>query len=621
MKINIENAIQIFFPRPSLELVYFEAIANSLDAGASEISINVRMKSFTEPNTLEIDIIDNGDGFTDKNFDKFSNLLEVEEKQHKGIGRLVFLNYFHKVEIDSCTGLINRKFVFTNGFDGENTINEKNETIKETKLRFFEHYKERVKTYDYIIPSSIKKALIIEFFPTFYKYKIEGKRLVIHINLEVEEQNIDNGFINSKAFIDSNDLPILHTKNYDEQPIDLFSKFKLLYSIRETIENNIVITSICADNRAISLDLIKKDEIPHNYDAIFLLYSDYFDGKTDPSRQKIVLDDESMKNVNNFFRKEIAGLILDTIPEVKTHNEKITEKMQEQYPHLQGYFESNTIGLIDKNKTLEIAQKAFFLAQKDILESSSLNDEQYEKSLDISARVLAEYIMYRKKIIESLSKMDHNNTEYQIHDLIVPRRTHYQSTDMTVDIFNNNSWLLDDKYMSYSAVLSDIEVTELLKTIHLENETINDPDSRPDIAIVFSNDFRNPEKCDVVIVELKRLGLKLAKREEVVSQLRERARLLLDYYPNKIQRIWFYGIVDIDEKFRISLLDDDFVPLFSNDQLFYREQKISVNGNENNKVPTGFYILSYDAFIKDAESRNSTFLKLLIDSIKTRGKI
>lgn len=60
---------------------------------------------------------------------------------------------------------------------------------------------------------------------------------------------------------------------------------------------------------------------------------------------------------------------------------------------------------------------------------------------------------------------------------------------------------------------------------------------------------------------------------------------------------------------------------YSNDQMYYRDQKISVNGNENIKVPTGFYILSFEPYIKDAESRNSTFLNVLKESIKTREKI
>jgi hypothetical protein len=41
MKININNAIATFFSNPSYEQIYFEAVANALDAGADEISIEI----------------------------------------------------------------------------------------------------------------------------------------------------------------------------------------------------------------------------------------------------------------------------------------------------------------------------------------------------------------------------------------------------------------------------------------------------------------------------------------------------------------------------------------------------------------------------------------------------
>jgi hypothetical protein len=95
-------------------------------------------------------------------------------------------------------------------------------------------------------------------------------------------------------------------------------------------------------------------------------------------------------------------------------------------------------------------------------------------------------------------------------------------------------------------------------------------------TIIFSNNPDEVAKIDVVIVELKKLGLGLARKEELVSQLRQRARVLLSHYPEKIQRIWFYGIVDIDNDFRISLLEDDFIELYSPGSLFYKEQSIIV---------------------------------------------
>ena len=146
-----------------------------------------------------------------------------------------------------------------------------------------------------------------------------------------------------------------------------------------------------------------------------------------------------------------------------------------------------------------------------------------------------EYILYRNVIIKNLKQIDKKNPEADIHDIIVPRKKVCGKAGFINDLYTNNAWLLDDKYMSYSTILSDLEMNKLMPYLALDGENVDD-EKRPDIAIVFSNDFHNPvgqvevqTKTDVVIVELKKLGLPLAKREEVVSQLKQRARKLAKY--------------------------------------------------------------------------------------------
>ena len=47
MDIETSNAIELFFPNPSLVQVFFEAVANSLDAGASDITIKIAIQGFS----------------------------------------------------------------------------------------------------------------------------------------------------------------------------------------------------------------------------------------------------------------------------------------------------------------------------------------------------------------------------------------------------------------------------------------------------------------------------------------------------------------------------------------------------------------------------------------------
>jgi len=101
MEIETDYAVQLFFTNPAFIQIYFEAIANSFDAGASEINIYISSDGQIAPKHLEITISDNGEGFTDERFDRFRRLKKPKDKFHKGLGRLVFLHYFSSVYVVS----------------------------------------------------------------------------------------------------------------------------------------------------------------------------------------------------------------------------------------------------------------------------------------------------------------------------------------------------------------------------------------------------------------------------------------------------------------------------------------------------------------------------------------
>jgi hypothetical protein len=156
-------------------------------------------------------------------------------------------------------------------------------------------------------------------------------------------------------------------------------------------------------------------------------------------------------------------------------------------------------------------------------------------------------------------------------------------------------------------------MSDIIKEISFEDEK---DDTKPDITLIFSRDPEQNEKVDVVIVELKKLGLEITKREVLISQLRQRARKLSEYFPHKIQRIWFYGIIDIDNDLRLSLKGQGYAELFSKGTVLYNEEKFYNKKDENVETHFGLFILNYNSLIKDAESRNSTFLQILKEGLK-----
>lgn len=613
MDINVKQAVKLFFANPSLEMVFFEAIANAIDADATDIKIQINLDEFNKPDTLTIKIIDNGVGLTDERFGKFSELLKVDEDTHKGVGRLVFLSYFKRIAISSTYEKKHRTFTFSNDFDGKSNVVDIDSNEHGTTLTYEDYYLKKIKSHDYLRPSTLKIRILEEFYPRLYLLKQEGRYINISISLTVNVPNLNQQFTTSAAIIDTSKMETLSVVDIDAEMLDLFEKMKLHYLIKQKESDNTIITAICVDGRTYKMDIIAPENIPYGYDLIFLLYSDLFKGQVNASRQELTMKDATLKTVKTLFRKKVAELLNLQIPTIKERNAQIKDSFYNRFPHLLDYFENDTIGFISRNDAIRNAQEKFFKDQKEVLDATDFSDERYEKTLEMSARTLTEYILYRQIIIDRLKNIDTKNREEDIHNLIVPKRKLLSGQNFITDIYNNNAWLLDDKYMTYSTILSERDMSELVDVI-TEGEVKLKDDSRPDIAIVFSgnpNDEKKNTPVDVVIIELKKKGLKLAKNEEVISQLRQRARRLMKYYNNKIQRIWFYGIIEFSTELKISMLEDKFNELFSNGSVFYKEIDVMLDYETKKTIPAGIFLMEFNSFIADADTRNSTFLKVL----------
>lgn len=614
MEVNVYNARKQFFGQSALEWVYIEAVANALDAHATVIDIDIKINGFTQPDSLAVTIKDNGAGFTDERFDKFSRLLEVDDQKHKGLGRLVYLNYFKNVSVESYYDGKRRTFVFNDDFKGLSSSETADAAIQGSTLRFTDYYRDRIKTYEYLEPNYLKRLLLIQFLPNLFSMKLNNEPIVVNISLFTLEEEPLHDFVTKKVSLTLNDLPDLKPHSLETKDLGLFSSVTVHYSIRDANRPTTPLTAICSDNRTIPIEVISPECLPVTKEAIFLIESEFFDGKSDNSRRGISLESSEMSTVKRVFRQGINEILLKEIPEITTRNEELLSQLQETYPHLSGYFGDDYVGFALKTELIEHAQNCFFIDQRTVLESRTLDEEKYKKSLELSARLLTEYILYRTKIIDKLKNVGDSDSEATIHNIIIPRFAKYTQSEVIDDIYSNNAWLLDDKYMSYSTILSDIEMGELIKAIS-EEDTVRD-DKRPDIAIVFSNDPNQNTGVDVVIVELKKKALDLARKEEVISQLKQRARKLLQFYPKNIQRIWFYGIVDFDDEFIRSLKEEKYIELYSKDTCYYKEHSIMPDIDSDVMIPIGLFILSYKALIEDAESRNGTFLKILKEGIR-----
>jgi len=614
MDIETSGAIRLFFPNPSLTLVYFEALANALDAGATDVSIGIDVQAFDKPDTLTITVSDNGDGFTDENFDRFKTLLKPRDKFHKGIGRLVFLNYFNRVEVVSTRDRWQRTFTFKEGFDGNAPLqNIEQAQAARTALTFTGFTGARVRSYDDLKPDAIKPLLIEQFLPTLDARQRDGQAFKISVVLKTSESNAQKEFFPNEVTITADDLPAMTKITIQDDTLDAISTIDMHYHIAPVSGKGSSLVAFSIDGRTIPANLIPPSSFPPGYLCVFLFESELFHSNADSSRQRLVLPEGTPEaHLFRVLRRELGRVLGEKIPQITERNEKTKEKFEEQFPHLLGFFEDDTVGLIDRDDALSIAQQRFFKEQKAILQSEKLSDASYEKSLEMSSRTLTEYILYRDKIIKRMKEMTDGNAESEIHNLIVPRFKEYSQSSMPSEIYQNNAWLLDDKFMVFRTILSEKSMDAVINAIRLDEEIVGDT-GRPDIAMIFSADPNDTTPVDVVVVEIKKKTDDEKDNSYAVNQLLDRAGKLVAYCPN-IQRVWYYAIMNVNDTMAFRLRQLKWTPFFSKGRVYYQE--FETPHPDGRVIPTPTFVVSFDAIIADAESRNHTFLEILREGMK-----
>ena len=606
MRVKLSKAVKLFFGNSSLEMVYFEAIANSLDAGATKIHITISAQDYSQPETLTIIIEDNGIGFTDERFGKFSNLFDVDDSTHKGLGRLVYLCYFEKTVVTSYyDDFYIRKFEFSDTFKGESEVTKNEDKSNNgTKISMSGYTKTKVRQHSFMQPNSLKNRILEKFYARLYKLKQLGTQVEISISTVVNKSTA-NATLTTTEIPDFTSIKVTHS-------LDFFSKMELYYHIEDVpLEVSNTITAISVDGRTYAIDIIAQENLPIGYKMVFLLFSDYFDGKIDLARETPSIPE--LEQIKRIFRDNIAKIIDERLPQIAKENQDKKQRLVNQFPHLNGYFEVESIGYTSQEDLLKKAQEKFFREQREILSASHLTDEQINKSLELSSRELTAYIMFRQIIINKLKNINKSNKEAEIHNLIVPMREQFKSANFNNDLYRNNVWVLDDRYMTYDTVLSDKEMSEVIHVI-TEGEITKKDDDRPDIAMIFSGnpkDENNEKKVDVVIVELKRKGLNIERNVDVETQLDRRARKLHKHYNNKIQQIWFYGIVEFDEDYELHLQSNEYHKLYSNGKVYFRNKDVPLVLNSTEKFSMNVCIMDFDALVYDADARNSTFLNII----------
>ena len=610
MEIDLAKAVKAIYGKATFDLLYKEAVANSLDAGASEIKISIKeIKTKVEAKTkidLEIKIYDNGVGFTDERFEKFCKLMSIDDsdKIHKGIGRLVFLHYFKNIEISSWyESKKKRHFKFDEKLTSadEPEIGEITGIGTEITMAGFKNA--RLRNKNDIAPSAIKSLLMETFY--FKLAAIDSNNKNVRISIEctsdeiVEEDELDSAklppFTKKEIKIPFGDLRLEDTAY-------------LYYSINDKPKTKL---SVCflIDERMEKIELFSTSRQIKDYSITFILKSAHFKGATNLARTEIKLNDQFKSDACTVLKKEITKILNENFPNDKISYQKESGQLRKRFPFLSDYINADKLWFDPAAKVIEAAQSELSRDKRAILTKENLTESEYKESIELAGRSLAEYITFRQYTINELRKISPADYESVSHNIITPQHETYLAKNRPCDIFSNNVWLVDDKFMTYSEVLSEQTISDLLKS--LGDDNADSCIDRPDISIVFSDNPDKVDKFSVVIIELKKKGLKAGENIKIEVQLQNRAEKLAKLYPDRIELIWLYGITEINNEYKRNLKNIGYSQLYSKGNVFVNGTNIFVNADNNDSIPAMRTVMDYGTLLDDANARNQVFLEII----------
>ncbi len=544
---------------PTSKALYpvFEAVVNSiqaieeknnLDSGLIVLEIirnsqqSIKGAGFAETleNIIGFTIKDNGIGFGDKNIESFNTLDSDHkiDKGCKGIGRLLWLKAFSKVEIystfkDEKNKLKNKFFKFdeTQGFAPINDYTSNNTDIKTTVhlINFRENYQKATpKLADSIANSLLEHCL-------WYFVRAEGipKIIVKDGSESINLSDLYDSYMHSSAY---SETIIIKENNFDL----IHLKFRASSSQKHGI-------ALCAASRVVREESIE-GKITGLYgkisdgdgDFIYHCYisSEYLDGKARSERTSFNIPENttslfsetevSLKDIRENVLERSKEYLNDYLSENIKYGRKrvddfISQKAPRYRPIIARINEDDLVvnpDISDKDLELHLHQQ-LSKTERDMLDQghdimTNFGDdiEDYQKRLreyldtaeDIKKSDLANYVSHRRVILDLLEKLITQDSEGSyakeelIHELIMPMGKTSNETHPD----DCNLWLIDERLAFHNHLASD-------KTLKSQTITGDTSTKEPDLCAL--NIYNNPilvsnkqslPLASITIIELKR---------------------------------------------------------------------------------------------------------------------
>ncbi|WP_423600715.1 ATP-binding protein [Roseateles sp. MS654] len=580
-----------------------EAITNSIHAGSERIVVELHFSEKNaelfpgsdERSVLEqISIEDDGEGFTNENLHYFDEIC-TSHKDHiggKGVGRLAFLKYAGRVHVSSQLSDGRVSFDYTPEFKPEDVRRDASAGPRRTTI-VLGQLKEKINTQVTKLVNSVCDDLRLLLF---LKAR-QGRHISINFRHN-SRQPFEDDFVFSGDRI----------KAVAEHQFSVGSEGFKCYLFRDEAPRKGIVAMLCADELCIEEFVISRrfDVCRH---SIFIT-SSYFNNRSNIERQRLELPrtEEDVDLVSPISREKLMPRIHDEcmrlindsadggVDQFKASN---IGKLRKYYPFIRVDALGGHAALLDADEIVKTyrAQQARKEDQLiEALESGkpvSLDDMSHLASED-----LARFIVHRALVIDSLANLPDDCAEEAIHRAILPKKSDGS------ELRENNVWLVDDKFLSYSSIHSDEALCKILEEVADDVESRQQ--RRPDVAAFFSKDSDDkPNK--LVIIEFKKPGANIYENNTSLLQCRLYAGALADRIPT-VREVFAFSIVEIDDEFYRDMKQTGFKDVFSlSERVVYNDFLIG----DDSSVPLHLYVMPAATLIRDAKARNRVFEEVL----------
>ncbi len=578
-----------------------EGVTNSIHAGAKTISIDLsfaRQASLfgdDERNVLDkITISDDGEGFTQENIDYFDEICTAHKDDigGKGVGRLAFLKYADHVEIRSQMASDLVEFRYTPDF----TLDDVRKTAATGRLETtvtLSALKDKINTQ----VTKLVNSVCDDFRLLLFLKKQAGQIISIQFTHN-SKQPFD------EEFTFSGDSVLAEKTRTFEFLGETFD----CYLFRDEAPRKGIVAMLCADELCVEeFQISKRFDICRYFISIT---STYLNRCSNIERQKLEIPKTeaeadmaspiSRETLMPRVREECLAMIDEAAEgDIDAYKRANIEKLKKYYPFIDTKSLGGEAVMLDADEIVK-AYRAQQARREDLV-IEGLEDGckvAFDDISHLASDDLARFIVHRALVIDSLANMPPESAEDVLHNTILRKQSD------GADIRENNVWLVDDKFLSYSNIYSDATLARIVREVGAETETKQR--RKPDVAAFFSkdNDGR-PNK--LVIIEFKKPGADIFENNKSLVQCRLYASELVDRIET-VREVFAFAIVEIDDEFYKDMKRTGFKDVFSlSERVVYDDFVIGASSD----IPLHLYVMPVTSLITDAKARNRVFEEVL----------